>query len=114
MLRAQKIGVLGDFIFDELWHGETTRISPEAPVPVVLMDHEQGIHGFPGGAGNVAANIAALGGRALPFRRPSEWIQAAVNCGNSWQIGVSPAIPWSGSVTGRRRENCVLWLASTS
>src|SRR5438067_18140 len=65
--RAQKIGVLGDFIFDELWHGEATRISPEAPVPVVLMDHEQGIHGFPGGAGNVAANIAALGGRALPF-----------------------------------------------
>jgi rfaE bifunctional protein kinase chain/domain len=65
--RAQTIAVLGDFMLDELWRGETTRVSPEAPVPVVLMDHEHGVHGFPGGAGNVAANIAALGGRAVPF-----------------------------------------------
>jgi D-glycero-beta-D-manno-heptose-7-phosphate kinase len=61
------IGVLGDFMLDELLYGEATRISPEAPVPVVLMGDSQAAQGFPGGAGNVAANIRALGARAIPF-----------------------------------------------
>jgi len=63
---SHTIGVLGDFMLDELLRGDATRISPEAPVPVVLMkdDHRDG---FPGGAGNVCANIAALGARAVPF-----------------------------------------------
>jgi len=65
--RGRTIGVLGDFMYDELLSGEATRISPEAPVPVVLMGHPHAGLGFPGGAGNVAANIAALGGRPLPF-----------------------------------------------
>lgn len=65
--RGRTIGVLGDFMFDELLRGEATRISPEAPVPVVLMGHPHEGEGFPGGAGNVAANIAALGGRPIPF-----------------------------------------------
>lgn len=61
------VGVLGDFMLDELLSGEATRISPEAPVPVVLMNPRLAAQGFPGGAGNVAVNIAALGGRAVPF-----------------------------------------------
>jgi D-beta-D-heptose 7-phosphate kinase/D-beta-D-heptose 1-phosphate adenosyltransferase len=65
--RGRTIGVLGDFMLDELLRGEATRISPEAPVPVVLMGDHHAPEGFPGGAGNVAANIAALGGRAIPF-----------------------------------------------
>ncbi len=65
--RGRTIGVLGDFMLDELLRGEAARISPEAPVPVVLMDDRYGVEGFPGGAGNVAANIAALGGRPIPF-----------------------------------------------
>ncbi|HLY61782.1 MAG TPA: PfkB family carbohydrate kinase [Terriglobia bacterium] len=65
--RSRTIGVLGDYMFDELLRGEATRISPEAPVPVVLMGHSHAGEGFPGGAGNVAANIAALGGRPIPF-----------------------------------------------
>jgi rfaE bifunctional protein kinase chain/domain len=65
--RCRTIGVLGDFMYDELLRGEATRISPEAPVPVVLMGHPHVGEGFPGGAGNVAANIAALGGRPIPF-----------------------------------------------
>ncbi|MGD0695698.1 MAG: PfkB family carbohydrate kinase [Terriglobia bacterium] len=65
--RGLAIGVLGDFMYDELLRGEATRISPEAPVPVVLMGHPHAGQGFPGGAGNVAANIAALGGRPIPF-----------------------------------------------
>ncbi len=64
--RGRTIGVLGDFMLDELFRGEATRISPEAPVPVVLMEDEAR-EGFPGGAGNVCANITALRGRAVPF-----------------------------------------------
>ncbi len=60
------IGVVGDFMLDELLRGDATRISPEAPVPVVLMKDDQR-EGFPGGAGNVCANIAALGARVVPF-----------------------------------------------
>ena len=63
----QTVGVLGDFMLDELLRGEATRISPEAPVPVVLMDGHPEPQRFPGGAGNVAINIRALGGRSVPF-----------------------------------------------
>lgn len=53
-----RILVIGDVMLDRYWFGDTTRISPEAPVPIVKingMDHR------PGGAGNVALNIVALG-----------------------------------------------------
>ncbi len=53
--------VVGDAMLDKFIVGRVTRISPEAPVPVVAFDHEtQRI----GGAANVAHNIAALGGHA--------------------------------------------------
>lgn len=61
------IGILGDFMLDEVLRGEATRISPEAPVPVVLMDARSNSKFYPGGAGNVAVNIQALGGRPIPF-----------------------------------------------
>ncbi|HEX5411200.1 MAG TPA: PfkB family carbohydrate kinase [Terriglobia bacterium] len=64
---GQTVGVLGDFMLDELLCGEATRISPEAPVPVVLMDGHAEPQRFPGGAGNVAINIRTLGGRSVPF-----------------------------------------------
>lgn len=54
--------VVGDVMLDRYWHGGTSRISPEAPVPVVRVDQ---IEDRPGGAANVALNIAALGSRAL-------------------------------------------------
>jgi D-beta-D-heptose 7-phosphate kinase/D-beta-D-heptose 1-phosphate adenosyltransferase len=56
-----RVLVVGDLMLDRYWHGYTHRISPEAPVPVV---HVQGHEDRPGGAGNVALNIAALGGNA--------------------------------------------------
>jgi D-beta-D-heptose 7-phosphate kinase/D-beta-D-heptose 1-phosphate adenosyltransferase len=52
--------VVGDAMLDRFIVGRVTRISPEAPVPVVAFDHET--HRI-GGAANVAHNIAALGGR---------------------------------------------------
>src|SRR5579859_3949902 len=65
--RGLAVGVFGDLMLDELLRGEATRISPEAPVPVVLMrDGKDGV-GFPGGSGNVAANVEALGGHAAVF-----------------------------------------------
>ena len=53
-----KVLVLGDLMLDRYWHGPTGRISPEAPVPVVKVEE---IEDRPGGAANVALNIAALG-----------------------------------------------------
>ena len=49
--------VLGDVMLDKYWHGSTERISPEAPVPVVHVTQEEV---RPGGAANVALNIAKL------------------------------------------------------
>ena len=53
--------VVGDLMLDRYWHGSTSRISPEAPVPVV---HVGEIEERPGGAGNVALNITSVGGSA--------------------------------------------------
>ena len=53
--------VVGDVMLDRYWHGPTARISPEAPVPVVKVEE---IEERPGGAANVALNVAALGGQA--------------------------------------------------
>lgn len=54
--------VAGDVMLDRYWHGNTSRISPEAPVPVVhIGDAEE----RPGGSGNVALNIASLGAQAI-------------------------------------------------
>lgn len=50
--------VIGDVMLDRYWHGSATRVSPEAPVPVVKVNNRED---RPGGAGNVALNIAALG-----------------------------------------------------
>ncbi len=52
--------IIGDIMLDRYLHGVTSRISPEAPVPIVHVKHQQEC---PGGAGNVAFNIRALGGQ---------------------------------------------------
>ena len=65
--RDRTIGIYGDFMLDEVLRGQATRISPEAPVPVVLINSPDSIEGYPGGAGNVATNIAALGGHPIPW-----------------------------------------------
>jgi rfaE bifunctional protein kinase chain/domain len=52
--------VVGDVMLDRYWFGEVSRISPEAPVPVVKVERTEE---RPGGAANVARNCAALGAR---------------------------------------------------
>ncbi|GED22638.1 bifunctional D-glycero-beta-D-manno-heptose-7-phosphate kinase/D-glycero-beta-D-manno-heptose 1-phosphate adenylyltransferase HldE [Halomonas halmophila] len=60
-LERSRLLVVGDVMLDRYWHGGTSRISPEAPVPVVRVEDAED---RPGGAANVALNIASLGARA--------------------------------------------------
>lgn len=53
-----RVLVVGDVMLDRYWHGAASRISPEAPVPVVQV---QQVENRPGGAANVALNIVSLG-----------------------------------------------------
>ncbi len=56
-----RVLLVGDVMLDRYWSGGTNRISPEAPVPVVGLRE---FRDLPGGAANVALNVAALGARA--------------------------------------------------
>jgi len=63
-LRGKRIGVLGDLMLDRYLWGTASRLSPEAPAPIVdFVEQNECL----GGAGNVAANIAALGARVEAF-----------------------------------------------
>src|SRR5580765_8109732 len=57
----RRVLVLGDAILDEYLTGECSRISPEAPVPVLKVNNRRTVLG---GAANTAANIVSLGGHA--------------------------------------------------
>jgi rfaE bifunctional protein kinase chain/domain len=57
--RKIRLGVLGDLMLDRFIYGESHRMSPEAPVPILLVKDEMTALG---GAANVAANIVSLGG----------------------------------------------------
>ena len=58
-LTGKRVLVIGDVMLDTYLIGDAQRISPEAPVPVVKVEEEKHLLG---GAGNVARNIASLGG----------------------------------------------------
>jgi rfaE bifunctional protein kinase chain/domain len=63
-LRGKRIGVLGDLMLDRYLWGTASRLSPEAAVPVVdFVEQSECL----GGAGNVAANLAALGAKVEVF-----------------------------------------------
>src|SRR5579871_6401140 len=66
--------VLGDVILDRYWWGEASRLSPEAPVPIVRLERSSL---RPGGAGNTAANLAAMGATATLFGVTGEDPEAA-------------------------------------
>ena len=57
-LNKLKVFVIGDAMMDHYWLGSIDRISPEAPVPILLVNQKDG---RPGGAANVALNCKALG-----------------------------------------------------
>jgi D-beta-D-heptose 7-phosphate kinase/D-beta-D-heptose 1-phosphate adenosyltransferase len=61
-LQGHPVAVMGDLMLDEYLFGEVSRISPEAPVPIVRVDRERAVLG---GAANVAANLKAVGAEPL-------------------------------------------------
>ena len=83
------IVVVGDAMLDKFIAGRVTRISPEAPVPVVIFDHEK--HRI-GGAANVAHNITALGGRATLVAVAGQDEAAATLAGACRDAGITPVL----------------------
>ena len=81
---GQRILTIGDVILDRYWWGDASRLSPEAPVPVV---RKQSSTVRPGGAANTAANLAALGATPLLVgvvgndRAAEELQEALLECG---------------------------------
>ena len=59
-----RVLVLGDVMLDRFVYGIVERISPEAPIPVMSVER---VSDMPGGAANVARNIAALGAQCTLF-----------------------------------------------
>jgi len=60
--KGKRIICLGDVMLDRYVYGAVERISPEAPIPVIAVKRQSAM---PGGVGNVARNVAALGGEAI-------------------------------------------------
>jgi D-beta-D-heptose 7-phosphate kinase/D-beta-D-heptose 1-phosphate adenosyltransferase len=85
--------VVGDAMLDKFIAGRVTRISPEAPVPVVMFDHES--HRI-GGAANVAHNVAALGGRATLIALAGADDASATLAQACREAGISPAFVSDG------------------
>ena len=81
--------VVGDVMLDRFLVGRVTRISPEAPVPVVAFDHETE---RAGGAANVAHNVAALGGRTTLVAATGRDAAAARLAGACRAFGLEPVL----------------------
>ncbi len=97
-LRGPRIGVLGDLMLDRYLWGTASRLSPEAAVPVVdFVEQSECL----GGAGNVAANLAALGARAETFGvvGADEPGSALLHCLNAAGIGAKGVLADSTRVT---------------
>ena len=75
-LAQVRLLVVGDVMLDRYWFGDVSRISPEAPVPIVRIEkREERL----GGAANVARNAAALGATTRPAARSSACSKAAAS-----------------------------------
>src|SRR6187455_10301 len=81
--------VVGDAMLDKFIVGRVTRISPEAPVPVVAFDHEMFRMG---GAANVAHNITALGGQATLVAVTGMDDDAATLAHACREAGIAPSL----------------------
>ena len=109
-----KILAIGDVMLDKYVWGDASRLSPEAPVPVVRVDRESAVAG---GAANVAVNLAALGARAELFGRVGEdadgrRLRALLDGARVSLLpgAVSPAVPTivKTRVVCRRQQICRL------
>ena len=110
----KRILVIGDVMLDKYVWGDASRLSPEAPVPVVRVDRETAVAG---GAANVAFNLAALGARADLFGWVGEdedgrRLRSLLGGGHVSLLpgAVSPAVPTivKTRVVCRRQQVCRL------
>lgn len=97
--KEANVVVFGDMMVDEYLSGEVSRISPEAPVPVVHIKKESKRLG---GAGNVVRNLCAMGADVIPIScigkdESGEWL---INRFKEYDLDASGLIQDSGSVTG--------------
>lgn len=83
-----RVLVLGDLMLDEYLYGEIGRISPEAPVPVMQLDHRESRLG---GASNVARNVAALGARVSAFGVVGPDLAGKALCGQLDELRIDRA-----------------------
>ena len=114
MVESKNILVIGDVMLDKYVWGDASRLSPEAPVPVVRVGRETAVAG---GAANVAINLAALGAKAELFARVGEdadgrRLRALIGAGGAELLpaSVSPAVPTivKTRVVCRRQQVCRL------
>ena len=112
--KTRRILVVGDVMLDKYVWGDASRLSPEAPVPLVRVDRETAVAG---GAANVAVNLAALGAGADLFGRVGEdadgrRLRALLEGGRVSLLpgAVSPAVPTivKTRVVCRRQQICRL------
>jgi D-beta-D-heptose 7-phosphate kinase/D-beta-D-heptose 1-phosphate adenosyltransferase len=88
-LERTHVLVVGDAMLDRFLAGRVTRISPEAPVPVVMFDRESLRLG---GAANVAHNVTTLGGRATLVAVTGQDDAAASLTGACRDAGITPVL----------------------
>jgi D-beta-D-heptose 7-phosphate kinase/D-beta-D-heptose 1-phosphate adenosyltransferase len=86
--------VVGDAMVDKFIVGRVTRISPEAPVPVVAFDHDMYRMG---GAANVASNVVALGGQATLVAVTGRDEAAATLAQSCREAGIAPSFVGDGA-----------------
>jgi len=90
--RGQRLGVVGDLMLDRFIRGLVSRISPEAPVPVVEVTPDAGSEAVhPGGAANVVVNLVALRAAAIPFGVIGRDEAGAALVRELVRLGASPA-----------------------
>ena len=90
-IQGSKVAVLGDVMLDEYLFGDVSRISPEAPVPIIHVQRERAVLG---GAANVAANLKAVGAEPMlvgtfqsdPAGRRLQGILGALEIDGRWLV----------------------------
>jgi len=119
-IKRLRLLVVGDVMLDKYLRGDVSRISPEAPVPVLLVDGE---HSVAGGAANVALNVAALGAEveACGFFGKDEagetlrgiLVEAGVSCDESFASSAAPTICKTRLMAGNQQICRMDWEESS-
>ena len=104
-----RVLVVGDVMLDRYWFGDVDRISPEAPVPVVKVEKSEE---RPGGAANVARNVAALSAPTTLLSVVGD-DEPGATLKRMLEAGRYPRRPARGRRSSRPRSSCG-WSAASS